>query len=158
MIEKTYTNTKWGLKYNIDISYNEKNNMIEIHSSSNSFRCKFNADSLEEFISFLKYAKDYEQYDEDSDEYYNPEDLELDSWFAEGSGYEIKNYSGNWIEIYQIPSIIECLNEFVSEYNINGLGKDDIKQMNKDDLSKCSVYRLKRLLKIIQDKPSKASV
>lgn len=158
MIEETYTNTKWGLKYNIDISYNEKNNMIEIHSSSNSFRCKFNADSLEEFISFLKYAKDYEQYDEDSDEYYNPDDLELDSWFAECSGYEIKGYSGNWIEVYQIPSIIENLNEFVSEYNVNGLGKDDIKQMNKDDLGKCSIYKLKSLLKTIQDKPSKASV
>lgn len=149
---------KYGCKYNIDISYNKETNMIEIHSSSNDFRCKFNADSLEEFISFLNYAKDYEQYDEDIDEYYTPDDLELDMWFAESSGYEIKNYNGNWVEVYQIPSIIASVQDFASSFCLGGITKNDVKSMSKEDLNKYTVSKLKCFLKMIQDKPSKASV
>ena len=158
MIKKTYKYIKWGSEYNIDISYDKETNIIEVNSSSNSFRCKFNADSLEEFISFLNYAKDYEQYDDDSDEYYNPDDLELDSWFAECSGYEIKHYSGNWVEVYQIPSIIASVQDFASCFCFDGITKNDVKSMNKEDLNKYTVTKLKYLLKMIQDKPSKTSV
>lgn len=158
MTEKTYTNKKYGSTFKVRISYNESTNMIEVYSHTNSYCSKFDADDLEKYIELLNYARDYEQYYEESDEYSNPDELELDIWFAECSGFSIKKYNGNWIETYQIPSIIENVNDFANEICLIEPTKGDIKSLGKDDLNKYSICRLKSILKMVQDKPSKASV
>lgn len=122
---------------------------IEVYDEINSYKSTFHKDEYNVYLNLLEQAYDYEEYDEDGDEYYNPDEIDLNEheilWTFDIK-FE-KYYGGNWIIRDRIPQIKKAIDKFKNEY-IQPLTIDDIKDLlqDRDNLSINKLLNMKKCI------------
>lgn len=96
------------------------NGYITVYDRYNDFKLRFNSIYCEDIISLLDNLGDYTEYDEETDEEYTPEEINLERYSV---GYYTPknithilkdNYYGNYIVTDRIPYIMDIIEAFMS--------------------------------------------
>lgn len=104
------SNSYIGLKYD--------NGYVTVHDGYNDFKIRFNSIYSDDIISLLDGLGDYTEYDEETDEEYTPEEINLDRYSAgdytsrDISNILKDNYYGNYVVVDRIPYIIDIIEAF----------------------------------------------
>ena len=111
--------------------------IVELHDRYNDHLIKFKIEDIDKYIALCYELQDYEEYDEDSDEYYEPHEIYTHDY---DDGFLL---SGN----YAIPCRFEYYIEAMQEANIFGVyNLDNIAKLNKEELESYSTSRLGYIL------------
>ena len=116
--------------------------IITLHDACNDHLIKFRIEDIEKYIELCKELQDYEEYDEDNDEYYEPDEIytsDYDDGFLLSGDYAIPCRFGYYIEAIQEANIFGV-------YNL-----DNISKLNKEELKSYSTSRLGYILDKINE-------
>lgn len=147
IISERYTNNKLTIKKDRDI--------INLHYAGNNFQFRFNMNSYEDVLRMLYDMSNHEEWDEDCEEYYQPDEIQtLDFYYEHDNNYYIDDVYGNFVVTSLLDGIIDCLRDFMD----NEIGickyKDDDGYIDIEKLKSLPISSLER----IHDKEVKKNV
>lgn len=141
IFQKYYNRDEVTIYLDIDI--------ITLHDTYNDHLIKFRIEDIEKYIELCKELQDHEEYDEEEDRYYEPDEIYTDDY---DDGFLL---SGNYAVPYRLEYYIEAIQEtdISKVYNL-----DYIAKLNKEELENYSTPRLEYILdKINKQKRIKTS-
>lgn len=129
------------------IKYNTENDKVYLLSEPNSFECRFYIKDIDEVIRLFEWVQDYEEYDDDTDEYYFSEEVELSDDFIEWQDFEIEDWCGNYLEVWTARYLVDNLYDFKDKYG----GKIELKELTTDRLKEFSFTKLRHIYEVVKE-------
>ena len=107
------------MEHDNGISLKYDNGYVTVHDNYNDFKIRFNAIYAEDIISVLDNLGEYTEYDEETDEEFTPEEINLDRYsIGDCTSKNIThiledNYYGNYVVTDRVPYIMDIIEAFI---------------------------------------------
>ena len=129
------------------ITYNTENDRVHLSSEPNSFGCSFYIKDIDEVIRLFEWIQDYEEYDDDTDEYYAPEEVELSDDFIGWEDFQIEDWHGNYLEVWTAKYLVDNLYDLKDKYG----SKIELKELTTDRLKEFSFNKLRHIYEVVKE-------
>lgn len=124
-----------------EISVSLYNDVVELYDTYNSHRAQFRIVDIEKYIRLCRELQDYQEYDDEEDEYYDPDEIYITD---HDDGFLLH---GDWVIPWRLEYCIDAIQgaDISKEYNL-----DDIAKLNKEELKKYNTSMLGYILNSIK--------